>query len=417
MPACPQSRRWCASKRSVAVIGTLLLAAACSKPTAEPPQAASAAKPLYYRNPMDPSVTSPTPAKDSMGMDYVPVYANHSGGHAVQLSPELIQSLGVRTVPVRSEPLRMQTRVAGVVSYDERGIRDIRVRAEAWVEDLRVRTQGEAVQAGQLLFQVYSSRLEVAEQEYLSSLQFNDAGRIALAEQRLKDVGVEPGFIARLREERVMPHLIPFHAPVSGVVTELNVREGSFVMHETLVMRLASLDRVWVIAEVPQRFAALARVGDTAPFTIDGYPERDFSGRIAYVYPQIDADTRTVKVRIEVPNSDGALKPNMYASVTLSGGSDAAVLQVPRDCVIRDGSGARVLVALGEGRFVPRPVRLGAESGDAVAILEGVQAGDQVVASAVFLIDAEASLRSSLARFEPGPKQPGEAAAAPDGQP
>jgi membrane fusion protein, copper/silver efflux system len=363
---------------------------------------------------MDASVTSPTPAKDAMGMDYVPVYAAGGAEQVVQLSPAVIQSLGVRTVPVRQEPLRSQARVSGVVGYDERSVRDIRLRAEAWVEDLRVRSQGEAVQAGQLLFQVQSTRLEATEQEYLSTLQFNDAARIAQSEQRLKDLGIEPAFIARLREQRTMPHLIPFHAPVSGVITELYVRQGSYVSHETLMMRLAALDRVWVSVEVPQRFAALARVGATASFTIDGYPGRDFSGRIDYVYPQIDPDTRTLKARIDVPNSDGALKPNMYASVTLSGATAAPVLQVPRDCVIRDGAGDRVILALGEGRFVPRRVRLGEESDDAVAILEGVQSGDQVVASAVFLIDAEASLRSSLARFEPVAEQSGEAAARDD---
>jgi len=358
---------------------------------------------------MDPSVTSPTPAKDSMGMDYVAVYAAE-GAQAVQLSPALIQALAVRTVAVRQEPMRAQVHVPALISYDERTVRDIRLRAEAWVEDLRVRVPGEAVQAGQLLFQVYSTRLEATEQEYLSTLQFNDAARIAQSEQRLQDLGLEPAFIARLREQRTMPHLIPFHAPASGVITELNVRQGSFISHETLVMRLASLDRVWVIAEVPQRFVALARVGDPAPFVVDGYPGREFSGHIEYVYPQVDADTRTLKVRIEVSNSDGALKPNMYASVTLSSDSGAAVLQVPRDSVIRDATGARVLVALGEGRFEPRPVRLGAESDEAVAILEGVQAGDRVVASAVFLIDAEASLRSSVARFDSAPKQSDSAA-------
>jgi Cu(I)/Ag(I) efflux system membrane fusion protein len=252
------------------------------------------------------------------------------------------------------------------------------------------------------LFQVYSTRLEVAEQEFLSSLQFNDPGRVAQAEQRLKDLGIEPGFIARLREERAVPHLIPFHAPASGVISELHVREGSIVSHETLMMQLVSLDRVWIKVQVPQRFAALAQVGAPASFTIDGYPGREFNGRIDYVYPQVEAETRTLQVRIDVPNGDGALKPNMYANVTLGGAPGPPVLQVPRDCVIRDGAGARVIVALGAGRFAPRAVRLGAESDDAVAILEGVQAGDPVVASAVFLIDAEASLRSSLARFDDG---------------
>ena len=350
-------------------------------------------------------------------MDYVPVYVHGGDSHAVQLSPAVIQSLGVRTVAVRNEPLSARARVPGIVRYDERTVRDLRMRAEGWVEDLRVRTPGELVQAGQLLFQLYSPRLEVAEQEYLSSLQFNDAGRIAQSEQRLKDLGLESSFIAKLREERTLPHLIPFHAPAGGVITEVHVRQGSFVSIDMPLMQLAALDRVWLIAEVPQRFAALARVGAPASFTIDGYPGRDFGARIDYVYPQIDAEARTLKVRIDVSNGDGALKVNMYANVTLSGDAGAPVLQVPRDCVIRDGSGARVIVALGAGRFTPRRVRLGAESDDAVAILEGVQAGEQVVASAQFLIDAEASLSSSLARFDAAPKQSGEADAARDDRP
>ena len=262
-----------------------------------------------------------------------------------------------------------------------------------------MRAAGEAVQTGQLLFRLYSARLEVAEQEYLSSLQFADASRVALAEQRLRDLGLEPAFIASLREQREIPHLIPFHAPTNGVITELGVRQGAFVSHETLLMRLASLDKVWVIAQVPQRFAGLIRVGDTTSLTVDAYSGRTFEGNVDYVYPQLDADTRNVRVRIAVSNSDGRLRPNMYASATLTAAGESPVLLIPRDCVIRDGEGDRVILAMGKGSFTPRHVRIGQESGDDVVVLEGLKAGDLVVTAALFLIDSQANLESSLGRF------------------
>jgi Cu(I)/Ag(I) efflux system membrane fusion protein len=367
---------------------------------------AEARTPLYYRNPMDPSVTSPTPAKDSMGMDYVPVYANaspHANDRGVHVSAAVQQSLGVRTVAVQSAVWVVEHRGQGAIQFDEREIRDVRVRAEGFLEVLDVRAQGETVRKGQLLFQLYSPRLEVAEQELLGSLQFNDESRIQLATDRLRDLGIEPEFIAKLRETRKIPHLIPFHAQSAGVVTTLRVRQGAMVSGDTLIMQLADISRVWVIGQLPQRAAGTVRVGDSATIAVDAYPGRTFEGRVTYIYPELDDATRALKVRIDVPNDDATLKANMYAAVTVRNAATDAVLQVPASAVIRDARGARVMLAQGEGRFVPARVTIGAEAGNVVSIVGGLAAGDRVAASAVFLLDSEATLNAGLARYESAP--------------
>ena len=387
------------------VLAFSVLAASCESSERSPANstgeaADSARAPLYYRSPMDPSVTSPTPAKDAMGMDYVPVYAANAPDEAVQVSPGVIQALGVRTIVVQAAPFQTEVRAGGIVRFDESAIREIRVRTEGFIDDLRVRSVGEVVRRGQLLFQLHSARLEVTEQEFLSSLEFTDAARIELAQQRLLDLGVEQSFIDELRRTRKIPRLVPFHAPRSGIVVSLRVRQGALVSPDAAIMTLASVDPVWVIAQIPPSRASQLNPGDRATLTIDGGAAHSFSGQIDYVYPEADAETRSVPVRISVENPDGDLRANMYASVTLHGGTQTPVLQVPRDSVVRYGGGARVIVALGDGRFAPRLVETGEETDDSVAVLAGLSAGERVVTSAVFLIDAEASIRSGLSRLD-----------------
>ena len=336
-------------------------------------------------------------------MDYVPVYADEAGAsdsNAVPLSAGVARKLGVRTVPVGFGPLSEPIRATGIVQFNEHSVREVLVRAEGWVEELGIRAVGDTVQVGQPLLKVFSPRLETAEQEFVNSLQFDDAARVAVAERRLTDLGLEPAFVASLRETRRVPHLIPFHAQIGGVVIELNVRQGSYVEPTRAIMRLAALDPAWVILEIPESAAADVAVGGTVALTAPGYPGRVFDGQVDHIYPDLDPMTRVLRVRALVPNEDKALKPNMYVSAVLSGGAPAPVVHVPREAVIRDGDTARVIVERGANQFVPRAVQIGREVDGELVVLSGLTQGERVVTSAIFLIDSEASLRASLARLD-----------------
>ena len=352
---------------------------------------------------MDPSVVSATPAKDSMGMDYVPVYAEDLSADEVGLAPAVVQKLGARTEEVQHGVLPFEIRAPATLQYDEGSFREVRVRGEAWIENLAVDSAGTAVRAGQLLFEVYSLRLETAEQEYLNALQFADPARTALAKQRLFDLGFERAFVEQLHERRTVPHLIGFHAQHNGVVLDLHVRQGAFVSAETVVMRLASLETLWAILELPQAaavdFPAIAP-GASVALSVDAFPERSFEARLERIYPQVDDARRVLRARAVVSNHDLALSPGMTAAAVLRLPPGAPVAHVPMSAVVRDGEGDHVLVALGDGRFSVRPVRLGRQSGARVVVLEGLQPGDRVVTNGLFMLDAAADVRAGLARID-----------------
>ena len=388
---------------TVALICAIVAGCGDKSSDARPANAQEGRRVAYYRNPMDPSVTSPVPAKDHMGMDYVPVYADQQaeqGGSALQLSEATERRIGLRTVPVGFGPLPAPWRAVGIVRTNEHSVREIRLRAEGWIEELSIREVGDVLRRGQPLLKLYSPRMETAEQEFISSLGFDDANRIAISERRLRELGLEESFLATLREQRKIPHLIPFHAPFDGVVTELVAREGTYTQPSDWVMRVAALDPAWVIVELPESARRQVKVGAAVTLQPMAYPGRSFEARVDYIYPDLDATTRTWRLRVAVPNKDSELLPNMYVDAVVSGGSDEPVMHVPRDAVIRDGASDRVIVALGGGRFEPRRVQLGREAGDDIVVQSGLRQSDHVVTSAVFLIDSESSLRSGLARLD-----------------
>ena len=394
---------WLLACSLAAVLG---VAACAPAPSGSPPGASPVAHSpiLYYRNPMDPTATSPVPAKDSMGMDYVPVYAQVAGGAgdggAIRVSADALRTLGVRTEPVVRGKLPAEVRALGVTRYDERAIREVRVRAEGWIERFPALGVGDPVRRGQLLFEMYSLRLEAAEQEYLSSLQYGDAARLELSAKRLRDLGVDDTVIHGLKERHVIPHLIPFRAGVAGVLTEAAVHAGSYVSPDMVLFRIAPIDPLIVLFEVPQSSARLVAAGDRVAISIDGSAPGAFTGRVDLVYPEVSADTRTVRLRVVLPNPRGALRANMYVSGLISTASGGEVLNVSREALIRGAASDRVIVALGDGRFIARQVTLGAESADRVAVLTGLAAGERVVTSAVFLLDSETNLHSGLARLQ-----------------
>lgn len=358
--------------------------------------------PLYWVAPMDPSFRSDKPGKSPMGMDLVPVYDNgaDNGGSTVTISPEVVNNLGVRTTQVQRGPLAQKIRTVGYLDYDETRISHIHPRTEGWIERLSVRAEGEQVKHGQLLFELYAPTLVNAQEEYLQALGAGNKILIEASHERLRALGVSSSQIDHLNQERKVAQYIKFYAPQSGVLSRLNVREGMFVKPDTEVMSLANLDQVWLLAEVFEKQANWVKVDQTAEARLPSLPGRLWSGKVEYIYPELDPKTRTLRVRIRFNNAERFLMPNMYAHVEIHSEPRNNVLSIPREALIRGEKHSRVIIALGKGRFAAREVTAGIESGNNVEIRSGLQESDEVVVSGQFLIDSEASLKASLDRLQ-----------------
>ena len=383
------------------------------------PAAASAEgpprKPLYYRNPMGLADTSPTPKKDSMGMDYIAVYAVEGDGAVageVRVGTEKVQKLGVRSEPAAMRELARQVRAAGRVEIDERRLHAVAPKFEGWVERLHVNATGQPVARGQALFEVYSPELVSAQREYVVAARGVAALKDAGAEMQSGMRQLAEASLARLRnwdvsEEQIRAlaaggeakHTLTFRSPVGGVVLEKKAVAGMRFMPGEALYQIADVSSVWVLADVFERDIGMVRAGQKARLTINAYPEKSFSGTIAYIYPTLKAETRTVPVRIELANPGGLLKPAMYASVELAVGAADRLLTVPVSAVIDSGTRQIVLVDKGAGRFEPRTVKLGARSDDHIEVREGLADGEPVVVAANFLIDAESNLKAALGGF------------------
>ncbi|MGH8042913.1 MAG: efflux RND transporter periplasmic adaptor subunit [Rudaea sp.] len=360
---------------------------------------------LYWKAPMDPNFRSDKPGKSPMGMELVPVYANDSGGGEasdVKISPAVVNNLGVRTALVERGPLARSIEAVGYVAWDEDTIASINTRADGWIEKLAVKSVGDPVRRGQLLYELFSPKLATAQREYLTALASGSESLIAASNQRMRALGFSADQIAQLTRNRKISDRVARYAESAGVVVGLGVSEGAYVMPATQVMKLASLDPVWVQAEVDQAAAAQLAKGQTAVAEFDAFPGQRWQGTVDYVYPDINPMTRTLKLRMRFANPQGRLQPNMYAHVTLQTAARADVLYIPSQALIRTGQSERVILALGDGHFDVCPVQAGNSSGDRVEILKGLHGGQRVVTSAQFLIDSEANIDAAALRLGAG---------------
>lgn len=367
-------------------------------------QAAREREILYWKAPMDPNYRSDRPGKSPMGMDLVPVYADEMAGDApgvVAIDPRVVSNLGVRTAFVERSELSRRIETVGYVAYDEETLLQINTRVDGWIEHLAVTASGDPVRRGQALFELYSPTLVNAQQEHLAAMNSSNTALHEASLKRLSALGMTAEEIDRLHNERTVEQRIRVFAEKDGVVAHLGVREGIYVTPATNIMAIAALDRVWVLAEVFERQAAWVEPGQPAEVELDYLPGERWAGTVDYVYPELDPQTRTLKVRLRFDNAAGVLQPNMFARVTIFGSEMAPVLHVPREAVIRGGSVDRVVLALGEGRFRAQAVELGIEAGDRIEIRAGVSAGDRIVTSGQFLIDSESNIDTALARMDP----------------
>lgn len=383
------------------------------KPAMEPQQLAVKAEPriLYYRNPMGLQDTSPVPKRDAMGMDYVPVYegdAEVSNGKQISISIEKVQKLGVKSEAATMRALDRTIRATGRIEIDEKRAYTISPKFEGWVEKLYVNTSGQTVSKGQPLFDVYSPDLLSALREYALAVQglssLKDAGDdarnsmsqlVSASLTRLKNWGISEEQIKDFTNGKDK-RSITFYAPISGIVLEKKAVQGMRFMPGEILYQIADLSSVWVVADVAEQDIGAIKAGSSAQVSVDAYPDKNFNGKIAFIYPTMNAATRTVQIRVELANPKGLLKPEMFASVQLAVGKGDKVLTVPTSAVIDSGTRQIVLVQLAQGRFEPREVNLGSRSENFVEVLEGIGEGEQVVTSANFLIDAESNLKAAL---------------------
>jgi RND family efflux transporter MFP subunit len=372
---------------------------------------------LYYRNPMGLADTSPTPKKDPMGMDYVPVFdgedsdagAGPASAGQIRINTEKVQKLGVRTEAAAMRLLGKTVRASGRIEPDERRLVTISPKFEGYIERLHVNVTGQAVSKGQPLFEVYSPELVSAQREYAIAVQgmqaMKDAGPDAqasmkqLAESslvRLRNWDFSSEQVAALVGSGQVSRTITFRSPVSGLITEKKAIQGMRFMPGDALYQVTDLSAVWVVADVFEQDIGLVKTGALAKVSINAYPNERFEGRITFIYHTLKPETRTVAVRVELANPRQLLKPAMFAQVELAVGGKAPVLAVPDSAVIDSGTRRIVLVQVQEGRFEPREVELGARAENYAEVIKGVQAGEQVVVAANFLIDAESNLKAAV---------------------
>jgi Cu(I)/Ag(I) efflux system membrane fusion protein len=391
---------------------------AAPAPAAAPP--AGPRQVVGYRSPMDPSVISPTPRKDEMGMDYLPVYQDElaagpavAGLATIDIDPGRQQLIGLRTAPVERAPIGGQLRVVGRIAIDETRVRHVNVKNAGFVERIFVNYLGQAVKRGDPLFTLFSPELLAAQEEYLLALRSrsalggaggNDATAQALidgARRRLALWDVPASELRKLEATGQPIRAVTFYSPARGVVTKKDVVEGMKLDAGAMPYEIVDLSSVWVVADVYEAEIRQVVVGTPATLTLAAYPGRSFTGTVAFIAPMLDPQTRTIKVRLSFANPSGDLRPGDVRRGVLSTATHDALV-VPADAIIDSGTSQVVFVAQGSGRFEPRQVETGQRDGAIVELTRGVR-GRARRHRANFFIDSESRLRGSLSDLAAGP--------------
>jgi membrane fusion protein, copper/silver efflux system len=376
------------------------------------PAAAADRKIKYYRNPMGLADTSPVPKKDSMGMDYIPVYEDEdTDDGSVKLSPGKIQRTGVKSEPAASRIIRTAIRAPGTIQLDERRASIVSFRFEGFIEKVENVTTGEHVHKGQALMRVYSPSLSSAAAEYLSALNAKPNSGVSAqalkgARRRLENLDMPEKAIAEIERTREISLSIPWLAPQDGEILERAAVNGMRAAPGDILFRIVDHQVVWVLVDIAERDLEQIAIGQKVDVRPRAFANRVFSGEVALIYPHLNAQTRTARVRIELANPDGVLRADMYVDAEINAGSPQPVLSVPESSVLDTGSRQAVFVDKGQGRFEPRDVKLGHRGGGYVEIREGVVEGEPVVVSANFLIDAESNLKAALRGFSDAGARP-----------
>ena len=355
---------------------------------------------LYWVAPMDSSYRRDKPGKSPMGMDLVPVYAGEASATpgTVSISPQIVQSLGVTTAKAHTRSLSEAVAASGIVEVAEDRIIHVHPRVSGWVERLTVTTDGQPVNQGDTLYTLYSPELVNAQEEYLLARSRNNRSLINAARDRLTALQLPPKVIQNLDKTGNVQQQIAFEVPQDGYVTNLNIRPGFYVTPGTTMLAIASLKTVWITASIPQRYADILKTEQELNVTLPALPGEMFTARVDFIYPELDSQTRTLKVRLVLDNPDGRLKPNMFATVSFDTPRNES-LSIPRSALIRTAANDRVVLALGNGEFRSTAVAVGRITADYAEITAGLEEGDEVVMNGLFLIDSESAVDADLSRL------------------
>jgi Cu(I)/Ag(I) efflux system membrane fusion protein len=378
--------------------------------SAPAPGGASERKIKYYRNPMGLPDTSPMPKKDSMGMDYIPVFEREDiDDGSVKLSPGKIQRTGVKSEPAAKRVIHTIIRAPGTIQLDERRVSVISMRSESFVLKVANVTTGSHVVKGQSLMEVYSPAVSSAAAEYLATITSKTTAGDGLygrgSRQRLMNLDVPEPAISAIEKSRSVPTSIEWTAPRDGIILERNAIEGMRAQPGGVLFRIADHSVVWALIDVSERDLGAISIGQPATVKARSFPGREFLGKIEVIYPEINKETRTARIRVELPNPDFLLLHDMYVDAEIDTGTAEPVLAVPESAVMDTGSRQAVLVDKGQGRFEPREVKLGHRGSGYVEVRQGVVEGEPVVVAANFLIDAESNLKAALKGFAEGAQQ------------
>jgi len=357
---------------------------------------------LYWYDPMLPDERYPGPGKSSMGMDLIPKYADEVAEGGVTVSPAVMQNLGIRLARVEVRDIAPTVRAVGRVDFDQRLISEVQTLTPGFVERLTVRAEGEPVGAGRVIAEVYSPELYGAQQEYAALLRIRGTtvtpGLRQAARNRLRLLGLPEGAIRRLERGGAPQRTYAVATRASGVVTRIGARPGAQVSPGESIVTIQGLGQVLVLAEVPESSLGNIHVGQPAEIGFPAYPGDVRQGRVDYIFPSLNTQSRTAQVRITLPNSGGRLKAGMFANVTVQGTGGMATV-VPSEAVIDTGR-RQVVVVRRNGSFIPQEVRIGRDYDRWTEITEGLRRGEIVVTSGQFLIDSEASLSGFISRLQ-----------------
>ncbi len=374
-------------------------------------------KVLYWRAPMNPNEVYNHPGKSKMGMDLVPVYADEGSAQGVvSIDPAMQQDMNVKIDTVKERNISTNVITNGVLVTDETKEYIVTTKVNGWVQKLFVNYTGDKIIKGTKLMEIYSPELVSAEQEFLSALSFqnsvqgnsnNDVSSsgsqlVENARKKLELLDLPDNDIQELEKTKQLKTYITLYAPYSGTVLEKNIVEGQKINAGMSLLHIADLSKLWLQADIYETELSKIKLGSTAKIRFNYMPGKVYNGIVSFIYPTIDKMTRTVKVRLDINNSTGELKPDMYANVEIEGKNLGLFPTVPEQSVIRSGINNIVILSLGNGKFKPVDVELGVYANGYYQILKGLSSGERIVTSAQFLIDSESNLKAALNQFSNG---------------
>ena len=371
-------------------------------------------KVLYWRAPMNPNEVYDHPGKSKMGMDLVPVYEDEASGDGiVTISGAVQQNMNVKTAKVEEKNLSSQVITNGILQTDEQKEYIVNTKVSGWVEKLYVNYTGQKVKKGQKLIDIYSPELVTAQQELITALSYGSSvmnssdksiagsGKdlIENSVRKLELLDVPDSEIKRIENTKEIKKYVTLYAPFDGTVIHKDVIEGQKINAGTPLLKIANLDNLWLLADIYEYELPKIQLGSPADIMFTFLPGKTFKSKISFIYPTLDDKTRTVKVRFDMPNYNGQLKPSMFANIVINGKKLGDYPVIPEQAVLRTGQKDIVILALGDGKFKPVQVKLGDYSDGYYQVLDGINAGNTIVTSAQFLIDSESNLRAALSQF------------------